>query len=321
MTDHSIDDIMQQARQGSVAAIIQILNVRLADYGIRARAVLTQGILQVLCEAETAERLEQDSLVSHIRQILGSLRPRHIRRVKINSRLVNEQQVLWLEAIKRDPEGQLLWAEEISLPRPNPVQFLIESFSSAPRPPERITVNPSSSRQSRDRRQFARGIIGGAGLSALLLALGWLAYDRAFREPELSSSSQVSDEEVPVSSTSEVVSTFPIPPGTDTDSPDANGAGAPLSSPPQSAIATTEQQQPDPFAEAVLLAQQSVKDGQTASSSAAWLEIASQWQRASDLMDQVPDDDERFATAQNRKLLYQANREEALKQANLHQAQ
>jgi hypothetical protein len=209
MTDHSIDDITQQARQGSVAAIIQILNARLAEYGIRTRAVLAQGILQVLCEADTVERLEQDNLVNHIRQILGALRPRHIRRVKINSRLVNEQQVLWLEAIKRDPEGQLLWAEEISLPRPNPIQSLVEGFSSTQKTPERITVNPSSSRKSRDRRQFARGIIGGAGLSVLLLALGWIAYDRAFRAPDVSSSSQGTDEQLPASSTRKLSTRLP----------------------------------------------------------------------------------------------------------------
>jgi hypothetical protein len=46
-----MDDIAQQARQGSVAAIIQTLNEQLVDVGIRTRAVLADGILQLLCEA------------------------------------------------------------------------------------------------------------------------------------------------------------------------------------------------------------------------------------------------------------------------------
>ncbi|MEB3214099.1 MAG: hypothetical protein VKL39_22315, partial [Leptolyngbyaceae bacterium] len=125
MTESSIDDITQQARQGSVAAIIQVLNNRLSDYGVRTRAVLAQGMLQLLCEAETTECLERDTLVHQIRQILSSLRPRHIRRVKINSRLVKEQQLLWLDEIQRDPENELLWTEEISLPRPNPIQLIV----------------------------------------------------------------------------------------------------------------------------------------------------------------------------------------------------
>lgn len=340
MTDQSIDDITQQARQGSVAAIIQILNDRLADDGIRTRAILAQGVLQILCEADTTERLDQENLVNRVRQILGSLRPRHIRRVKINSRLVNEQQVLWLEAIKRDPENQLLWAEEISLPRPNPIQRLVEDFASPAKPPERIVVNPSSSRKSRDRRQFTRGILGGTALSMLLLAVGWMAYDAMSQRDGFSESSEPADEQPTVaSSTSEVVNTSPPSPTPNTGASDiVQGDGSsqsetpeltasvPLSEIPPSELIQSDPETDDgvpsdPFATAVLLAQQSVKDGQTAATSAEWLEIASQWQRASDLMGQIPETDERYATAQDRQTLYRTNSAEALKQAELHQAQ
>ena len=67
-----------QARQGSVAAIIQILNERLADAGIRTRAVVDGGVLQVLCEAPSKEHLDQSTIVDRVRQILESISPQRI---------------------------------------------------------------------------------------------------------------------------------------------------------------------------------------------------------------------------------------------------
>ncbi|MEM7769054.1 MAG: hypothetical protein AAF327_00910 [Cyanobacteria bacterium P01_A01_bin.37] len=325
MTQSSIDDITQQARQGSVAAIIQVLNDRLADCGVRTRAVLAQGILQLLCEADTTECLERDSLVHRIRQILGGLRPRHIRRVKINSRLVKEQQLLWLDEIQRDPEGQLLWTEEISLPRPNPIQLLVEDFTS-PQKREKILVTPTPSRQSRDRRQFARGIMGGAGLSVLLLLLGWIAYDRLGTRGEIESA-EIESAEI---NTDESINTPSSLPTTDNPSQESNPltSDAPVAPVQLETSDSSETAQPtsnattiDPFEQAVLLAQQAATDGQSASTAAEWLELASRWQRASDLMGQVSVSDERHATAQDRQMLYQSNSDEALKQADLHQAE
>ena len=50
---NSVNDIAKQARRGSVSAIIQILNEKLADSGVRTRAIFEDGILQLLCEAPT----------------------------------------------------------------------------------------------------------------------------------------------------------------------------------------------------------------------------------------------------------------------------
>jgi hypothetical protein len=98
-----INDIIWQARQGSVAAIIQVLNENLVLSGVRTRAVFADGVLELLCEAATLEQLEQSILVPKIQEMLESLTPRHIRRVNVNSRIVREEQLLWLEEIHRDP--------------------------------------------------------------------------------------------------------------------------------------------------------------------------------------------------------------------------
>ncbi|WP_257236962.1 hypothetical protein [Nostoc sp. 'Peltigera malacea cyanobiont' DB3992] len=113
-----INDIGWQAHQGSVAAIIQLLNEKLAQSCVRTRAIFSDGVLQILCEAARVEQLEQSPLVEQIQQILESIAPRHIRRVKINSRIVREQQLLWLKEIDSDRENQLLWSQEITLIQP-----------------------------------------------------------------------------------------------------------------------------------------------------------------------------------------------------------
>ena len=58
-----VNDVFGQAQEGSVAAIIQILNERLADNGIRTRAVFIDNVLQLLCEAPTNEQLEKSVVV------------------------------------------------------------------------------------------------------------------------------------------------------------------------------------------------------------------------------------------------------------------
>ncbi|HIK28448.1 MAG: hypothetical protein N3E45_00480 [Oscillatoriaceae bacterium SKW80] len=181
---HPMNDIARQARQGSVAAIIQILNEKLAKTGVRTRAVLENGVLQLLCEAAKPEQLEQSTVVEGVRQILESLAPRNIRRVRINSRIVREQQLLWLEEISREPEKQLLWYQDITLARPNFFKRLLEDIrnrnsESAPFP--LVANSQFSSRYKRETNLFWQGtLVGGISLMfflvlgvALANSLGW----------------------------------------------------------------------------------------------------------------------------------------------------
>ena len=148
-----VDDIFVQARLGSVAAIIQVLNEKLADRGVRTRAVFVDGLLNLLCEAPTPEQLERSVLVDRLRQILQEISPRNINRVRINSRIVREQQLLWLEEVNRDKENQLLWSEDITLTKPNFFQDKIANRLSG---------------------QFIFGAIAGISLTLLTLALSGL---------------------------------------------------------------------------------------------------------------------------------------------------
>ncbi|GAB4291118.1 MAG: hypothetical protein Fur0025_26200 [Oscillatoriaceae cyanobacterium] len=169
-----MDDIATQARLGSVAAIIQVLNDKLADYGVRTRAVLADGVLQILCEAATADRLERETTIDLVRQILESISPQNIRRVRINSRIVREQQLLWLEEINRDPEGQLLWSGQIKLARPNIIKRLLEDWKIRRRQGDRglLPPAPSFSHQRRQPDRLWHGFLGGAGVMLLLVGGG-----------------------------------------------------------------------------------------------------------------------------------------------------
>jgi len=276
---NTVEDIARQAREGSVAAIIQILNDRLAEIGVRTRAVFADGVLQLLCEAATADLLEQSSLVDRLTEILEQLSPQNIRRVKINSRLVREHQLLWLEEISRDPENQLLWSQEIKLRR----VYFWQRFAIAQK--ERQSQKqalPKMTTQLRfsmqEPRQFQRGIIGGVSLSVLLLVAVAAIYKG------LNSRSHHS-----TATTTQAVVTPTRPPG------------------PQKIAQVNS----DSFAQAVRLAEQAATEGKTAQSSQDWLVVAAKWQQASDLMATVPSKHPRYTTAANRTALYHQNSEKA----------
>lgn len=281
-----MDDIARQARQGSVAAIIHTLNEKLADIGVRTRAVFVDGVLQLLCEATMPEQLDQSVLVLKIRQILEEIAPRNIRRVNINSRIVREQQLLWLEEISRDPENQLLWSEEITLTKPNLFKRRLENrkhykdtwYKKPPLP-------KASSRYLKEKNPYRRGIISGAGLSLLLVLVGWFLYEGLDLKQNARISNSSSNRTTNTSMKSDTVPT-------------------PISSPT-----------PDPFAQAVRLAEQASAAGQTVKTSAQWLDVAAKWERASDLMKAVKPEDQRYKTAQDRMKLYRKNSEAAQKQA------
>lgn len=287
-----MDDIARQANQGSVAAIIQLLNEKLADSGVRTRAIFADGVLQLLCEAADVSQLEQTTLVERIRHILEALAPRNIRRVNINSRIVREQQLLWLEEINRDPDSQLLWSEEIILAKPNFLRQLAEDIKSyksykSSTPGKQPFPKPTPI-LVREKHQFWHGIVGGLSLSLLLLLVGWAVYGWLGSKLGLRMPAQM------VKSTS----------------PNSETSSSLVQSAPQTANGSSE-----PFAEAVRLAELAAASGKTAKSSAQWLDLAAKWQRASDLMGAVPAIDSRYKIAQNRQALYRQNSEAAQQEA------
>ncbi|KOP27253.1 hypothetical protein AMR41_06135 [Hapalosiphon sp. MRB220] len=277
-----INDIAWQARQGGVAAIIQVLNEELANSGVRTRAIYHDGVLQILCEAATLDKLEQSTLVKQIQQILESIKPRNIRRVNINSRIVREEQLLWLEEIIRDPETQLLWSEEITLEQPNIFQQLIKNYQD--QKPEIKTLVfktnqfsqpiPINNHISKNNSWMWK--LFSLSLSLVLLLLSSVIYavlNGKMQNPFIPKTAIFLDS-TPASSTSE-----------------------------------------DSFTIAVRIANQASDAGKIAKTSTQWLAIAANWQRASDLMSNVPPSHSRYQEAQIRTKLYKKYSEAAQKEA------
>lgn len=287
-----INDIAWQAHQGSVAAIIQVLNQRLVMTGVRTRAVFANGILQILCEAATVEQLEQSTLVPKIQEILDSLAPRHIRRVNINSRIVREDQLLWLAEINRDTDSQLLWSQEITVSQPNLFKWLIPNLTEADTKSRKpILTKPQSLLKNQDQGKISVKtlVIGVSGLSSVIL-LAWLL-DSHLGNPLKNLLPFIGSQ----------------------SSQTANQRPPELSNPPGSQSFSAPSA--DPFAASVRLANQATAAGKTAITSTQWLELAANWQRASDLMSQVSPSHSRYQEAQIRTKLYKKFSEAAQEEA------
>lgn len=286
-----INDIAWQAHQGSVAAIIQLLNEKLARSGVRTRAIFADGVLQLLCEAARVEQLEQSTLVEQIQQILDSIAPRNIRRVNINSRIVREEQLLWLEEINRAGENQLLWSQEITLAQPNILKQLIKDFTEAQTELGKPNLQKTQFTKKDNRKNsFKPGRLVVAGL-CLLPLLSWIVY------------AQLGDKiknfrQVTIANTNET-------------NPQASPRAA------NNSLSTQiDNSSDDPFAAAVRLANQASASGKTATTSTQWLELAAKWQRASDLMSTVPPNHSRYQEAKIRTQLYKKFSEAAQNEAN-----
>lgn len=287
-----INDIAWQAHQGSVAAIIQILNQKLAKSGVRIRAIFSDGVLQLLCEAARVEQLEQSTLVQQIQQILESIAPRKIRRVNINSRIVREEQLLWLTEIYRDRENQLLWSEEIILPKSNILKQLIQDFtehkteSATSYLPKTVSSLPAVvTNRNKSKQSHQRGFLLGASLCSLML-LGWGVYAWL--------GAQVNN---------------PKPAGTVKLAKKAEA-------PPIAANKSISTPSDEPFVAAVRIANQASAIGKTTKTSEQWLELAAKWQKASDLMSQVPPSHSRYQEAKVRVSMYKKFSEAAQKEAD-----
>ncbi|MFQ4145805.1 hypothetical protein [Chlorogloeopsis sp. ULAP02] len=288
-----INDIAWQAHRGSVAAIIQVLNERLADSGVRTRAIFDDGVLQLLCEANTVDQLEKSNLVNKIQEILESIAPRNVRKVNINSRIVREQQLLWLEEITREPESQLLWSEEIILEQPNTFQQLIRDFQDRQAElgnsnlPKTQSSRPILINNNNPKNLDRRRLLFALSLCSFLLLIGWVAYNLSYGKFKQTTQK----------------SSYPV------------AQASKLENNKQQRAQSQNLPKEDIFLEAVRIANQASAAGKVAKSSTQWLEIAANWQRASDLMSQVLPSHSRYKEAQIRTKLYQQYSQAAQQEA------
>ncbi len=313
-----INDIFWQAQQGSIAAIIQLLNQRLIDSGVRTRAVFNDGILQLLCETNAKHQIEQSTLVNQIREILESIAPRNIYRVNVNCRIVREQQLLWLDEISRDPENQLLWSEEIALEKPSIFQQFIKDFQerkietakiSLPKKPT-LRQKPLQkgallvvSKQNQPKNSVWGWVLLGTSLCMFFVMVGLAVYALLGDKFKLPIRPETS---------------MSVEPTAKLESQNTS-----QSEKEKSLTAINQDNSPhqeDYFAAAVRIANQAALVGKNAKTPTQWLELAANWQRASDLMAKVSPSYSRYQEAKIRTKLYKQYSQAAQKQADKSQS-
>jgi hypothetical protein len=297
-----INDIAWQAHQGSIAAIIQLLNQNLAQSGVRTRAIFDNGVLQLLCEAHTVDQLEKSILVKQIQLILEPIAPRNIRRVNINSRIVQEQQLLWLEEIRSDPKHNLLWSEAIYLAKPHIFKQLVEQFKEHKNnnevkklsiPKSQLCYRSVVAKKNKFQTSLVTEMLGAASLCLFLLSLGWSAHI-------------VQSDFLKYSLEAETIKS--LTPATIDQQETYSMAVAPNKS--------LSEVSNDAFVAAVRIANYASANGKIAKTPVEWLDIAARWQRASELMSTVPPTHSRYEEAKIRTQLYKKYSEEAHKEAN-----
>jgi hypothetical protein len=309
-------DVFSQAQSGSITAIIQILNEDLADVGVRTRAVLEGTVLELLCEASQGGELAEASLVPRIVHLLEGIAPPNIRRVNFYGRIIREQQLLWLDEIRRDPDS-LLWSQSMRLTRPNPVMRLWQNSRRVQARPIAFPTMSSGQPEPRKSRLWY-GLAGGAGVALALIALGaflseWLQTPSAIvmqGNPRVENPAATNPPAAnPPTAKSGIVAPGPIigaNSGNALKTTPKTGAKPEASKPEVSGTIA------DPFAEAVRVAEQASVLGKIAKTSAQRLEQATLWRRASELMEQVPATDARYETARDRVGAYRKNSDAAI---------
>ncbi|NJM58601.1 MAG: hypothetical protein HC857_15970 [Synechococcales cyanobacterium RU_4_20] len=274
----SADEVFGQARSGSITAIIQVLNDRLADVGVRTRAMLESGTLQLLCEAAESTALNKSKLLPRVHALLEEVAPRSIDKVCLYTRINREQQLLWLEDVQQNKKGHVLWTEDIKLTKPPFFRQLAEDWQysrqkarriaelKAPGPPPTQSnwrlVEISAVLGFGDRRRDERRCGGDCRWGAL------------GRFPGAPSGRWRSNR----SHSGPATGNGWVCPG--------GAAGGEV-----------------------------LCGGQAAKTEAEWLELAADWKKASELMGQVPSNDPRYLTAQDRVAQYSKNSEAALAKA------
>lgn len=268
---------MTEARQGNIAALLQVLNEELGKIGVRGRAIFTDGILHLLCESDGQEYLEQSELVPRIQELFAEIAPTDIQRVKINARISQPQQIFWLDAINKDPANQLLWSQSIDLVKPHLWQVL------------------GNGGFSHGNYQFIWGLITGLIFGAIATALyQMLTMPKGNQMATEANTNQIS---IPATTTTAMPRMQPSPSISVTPSPLAT----------TTETAETLFNPEESFKEAVRLAQSASDAGKVAQSREDWLAIAERWQKAADLMASIPPEYERYDVAADRAFAYQQN--------------
>lgn len=270
------------ARQGDPSAIAALMNRTLKPKGITAKAVARQGCLQI--QLESAQVPNQTALTQFVSKGLENLQVRSIRSVRLYGYQVGAEIPAWEEEIvlPGSEEPTVLEVEELQNGAMPAATITSSSFESdwqdgTPPPPPRRRSNSWLPLLA----------------IALLAGLGALAY---YLLPRLSPQPQplptLADSPVAVPTTDPTTDPTTTDPTTD-----------PTTANPTATVTPSQ----TPFRDAVNRATAAATQTQTAATANEWRQVATLWEEAIALMNQVPQNDANYAIAQEKVSEYQGN--------------
>lgn len=292
------NNLIQLAHQGSVKAIMEVLNKQLQDTGVSTRVALgANGVLEILCEAGHPENLDKRVIVSRIQRSLDQLSPRPFRQVHIQSCLTNDVQSLWVSTLSFDARRKLLWSEKIQIRHLSWLKRTLRAWgiklpkskrkkraaklgftATAPSSGSRSEPNKSEQKAPSFHLSPKSKLVAGAIAAGVC---GWLSHDWWQLKTQVQGEQHHSN-------------------------------GTTMT---QTTTVNSSELSFEPFNQAVRLAIQASNGGQSATTYGEWVDLANRWQQASELMKLVAPSHPRYAEAQERVLSYRQNSELALAKA------
>ncbi len=321
------------AKQGDPKAIADAINHSLKPKGISADVMRDNGCLHVMMEGDQVPN-NQQALVNFVRNGIERLGIDTIYTIKVYGRQFGDDLPVWeQEIVLRTPPIKTPLPSEEEPPiasTPLPVEdeedddydiddeiidnnynnlddddYISDEDDEEPEahpvynPEEDDDPDDEPAEETRqvepEQAKNKLLLFGLLGLLALLAALAALHFTGVFRLPFLPGGSQ---------ETEPTTSEAPASPG-----------AAPTNAPASPAPASPPAPVADPFSEAVKAATNAANLAQTAQTKADWTKVASEWQRASELMAKVPANHPKVAVAKDRAGQYAKNQQVAQQRA------
>ena len=321
MTQQNLRELL---KQGDPKAIASSINRTLKPKGINAEVTRDNDCLEIILESDKVP--SQMALVDFIRNGMTNLGVESIHTVKIYGRRMGDGSPAWEDEIDLMPPEPMLYADEgmpddsVGLDDDDDIEteggdyYDEEEFDRD----DEDEDNEADEEVPPPKKQFPKWVIP-VGILVPVLALAGLHFtgnlpfgsgstsesnapEAASPSPKASSGASKAVSPSPGAKQATSASPATAKPATPTPGASPTPKAAPASPAPKATAPKS-----DPWREAVNKAQSAAVLAQTAQSQNEWIAVASEWQKAVQLMRTVPANNQNHQKAQQKAAEYQAN--------------
>ncbi|MEG3847941.1 hypothetical protein QT971_10880 [Microcoleus sp. herbarium19] len=324
MTQQNLRELL---KQGDPKAIASSINRTLKPKGINADVTRDDGCLHIILESDKVP--SQMALVDFIRSGMTNLGVESIHTVKVYGRRTGDGSAAWEDEIELMPAEPMLYASDSEMPDDSVGLDDVEPSSEDYYQDREFDRDEDEDDEDEDdepeapppKKQFPKWVIP-VGILVPLAALSGLYFTGTYpfggsnpepSAPQAASPSPKAPSPAPKAAASSPGASETAPQaasGTPKAAPNPAvpaSPGTPAAPKAASGAPTAAAAKPDSWREAVNQAQKAAISAQTAQSQNEWIAVASQWQRAVQLMRTVPSTSPNYQKAQQKAAEYQAN--------------